>query len=134
MNKRDPYNFDSNKNPLAENLLKSYHTPDLEKAEDNDLEKSKGTIGETREWSGKKYKKQSNGKWKQVSYDHGGKDGVFTKKEHQEAADEAYDRMLRTASGSAAGDEYLTQRDLHEESAENLSDEEHEDDHFKESK
>lgn len=51
---RDPYNFDNNKNPLSHNLLKSYGIPELEKAEDNDLEKggegSKGgkVIGHTK--------------------------------------------------------------------------------------
>lgn len=63
---------------IRENIFKSYNTPDLEKSEENTLEKANNaTIGEIREWGGKKYKKQANGKWMQVS-DHG-----MTKQQHE---------------------------------------------------
>lgn len=49
---------------------------------DNDIEKGqKANIGEIRVWGGKRYKKQANGKWMEVS--HLGR----TNKEHTELAD-----------------------------------------------
>lgn len=67
---RDPYNFDNNKSPLAENLLKSYaNTESLQnhadKAEEVELEKGgkKAFIGEKRTFGGREYIRTTDG-WK----------------------------------------------------------------------
>lgn len=67
---RDPYNFDNNKSPLAENLLKSYtNTESLQnyadKVEEIELEKGskKAFVGEKREFGGRMYIKTTQG-WK----------------------------------------------------------------------
>lgn len=76
------------------------------------IEKSKGKkgiIGEIRTWNGKKYKKQPNGKWMEVSESHG-----KTSKEHREEAEKIIDN-----GGFAAGAEG------HIKHAEKLSDKEH---------
>lgn len=52
-----------------------------EEPNNSDIEKGgkPASIGEIRDWGGKKYKKQPNGKWMQVSESHG-----LTKKEHED--------------------------------------------------
>lgn len=89
------------------------------------IEKGKAAnIGEIREWSGKKYKKQSNGKWLEVSESHG-----KTKKEHEFESD------VKKESASLADkdkkdfvrDTKLESSKLHSEQASKLSDKEHSD-------
>ena len=65
----------SNKNEkIKEDIFKAYN--------DNLLKGGKkANVGEVREWSGKKFKKQANGKWVEVS-EHG-----MTKKEHETESD-----------------------------------------------
>lgn len=63
--------FEQNKQRLSQNLQESYLTEDeiISKSIDSDLlcKGKKANIGEIREWSGKKYQKQSDGTWKEVS-------------------------------------------------------------------
>lgn len=100
MNNRDPYNFDNNKNPLAENLLKSYANTEslqdyLNKAEEAELEKGgkKAFIGEKREFGGRMYIKTTQG-WKFF----GKGTGTKAKDHHEKHApstaktDEEYDK------------------------------------------
>ena len=75
MNKRDPYNFDNNKNPLSDNLLKLYRNDnDLQKALEDELEKGgkRAVIGERREFAGRMYIKTAEG-WKFVGKGTGSK-------------------------------------------------------------
>ena len=63
---------------LLTNALRAQKIDSFEKAITEDLSKGKAApIGEIRIWNGKKYKKQANGKWLEVS-EHG-----MTKKEHE---------------------------------------------------
>lgn len=78
----------------------------------------KGNIGEIRDWGGKKYKKQGNGKWMEVSESHG-----KTSKEHREEAEKIIDN-----GGFAAGAEG------HIKHAEKLSDKEHDESELEEDK
>lgn len=85
------------------------------------LEKGKSAmVGEIREWSGKKYKKQANGKWLEVS-EYG-----MTKKEHLESkrrANVSAETAFREARRSDL-DKYEKEQDKHREAISKLSDEE----------
>lgn len=102
------------------------------------IEKSKSAVtGEIREWSGKKYKKQPNGKWLEVS-EHG-----MIKTEHEEIADQKKKEAMeegdryrkeqgnkyRGFSGgtSARGSSLFAMHRAHKEVASKLSDKEHSD-------
>ena len=68
---------------------------EIEKSEEEDLEKAKtAIIGEVHTWNGKKFKKQPNGKWLEVSESH-----EMTKKEHSDkglhSGDESWAHTLR---------------------------------------
>jgi len=64
---------------LLTNALRAQKIDSFEKAITEDLSKGKAAnIGEIREWSGKKYKKQANGKWVEVS------EHKMTSKEHED--------------------------------------------------
>lgn len=61
----------------------------VKKSEDDDITKGgKAVVGEIRTWGGKKYKKQPNGKWMEVS-EHYGK----TKQEHQKISEESKSKL-----------------------------------------
>ena len=60
----------------ADDPITILQTPILESIE-KAMKGGKGLIGEVREWGGKKFKKQANGKWKEVSESH-----WMTRKEH----------------------------------------------------
>ena len=68
------------------NITNSEHNSAIQKAFGIDISKGgkKANIGEIRDWNGKKYKKQANGKWLEISF--GPKQGNhnMTKKEHEE--------------------------------------------------
>lgn len=64
-------------------ILKSYES-DIEKGK-------KANVGEIREWAGKRYRKQANGEWLEVS-EHG-----VTKKEHEKKEFEKYEQGDRVA-------------------------------------
>lgn len=85
------------------------------------LEKGKSAmIGEVREWQGKKYKKQANGKWLEVS------ELGMTKKEHLESkrrANVSAETAFREARRSDL-DKYEKEQDKHREAISKLSDEE----------
>jgi hypothetical protein len=69
--------YDSKGNEKSSSLQKAFQTLGINFNSNSVIEKSaKGMVGEIREWSGKKYKKQANGKWMQVS------DKGLTKREH----------------------------------------------------
>ena len=79
-------------------------------------------VGSTHEHNGKKYKKQANGKWLEVSESHG-----LTKKEHEFQSD-----VKKESASLAAKDKKYFTRDtklesakLHSEQASKLSDKEH---------
>ena len=110
------------KQELEEYVKKGFDEGRLSEDEYLDtIEKShKGTIGEIREWNGKKFKKQANGKWLQVS-EHG-----MTKEEHTDEA-----KNKRQIAWRTTDDEY--RKKFHDESksheikASSLSDKEHTD-------
>jgi glutathione peroxidase-family protein len=89
------------------------------------IEKSgKANIGDIHIWNGKKFKKQVNGKWVEVSESHG-----MTKKEHEFQSD-----VKKEAASLAAKDKKYFIRDtklesgkLHSEQASKLSDKEYSD-------
>ena len=84
------------------------------------IEKGKpATIGEIREWSGKKYKKQPNGKWLEVS-EHG-----MTKKEHEDRSEQ--EKFSHRGSGYKQVIEAKENSKKHSEQASTLSDKEHSD-------
>jgi hypothetical protein len=88
------------------------------------IEKSRAaTIGEIREWSGRKYKKQANGKWVEVS-EHG-----MTKKEHHTKAKEADDAITHRVGGSdeATMAAHDSRREKHLDISNKLSDKEYSD-------
>lgn len=68
---------------------------------------------------GKIYKLQGNGKYLEVSKEHG-----MTKIEHKKESDENHEAMLKTEAGSDEGEDYLFDRDLHDEYSNKLSDKE----------
>jgi len=87
---------------------------------DNDIEKGqKANIGEIHTWGGKKYKKQANGKWMEVS-EHG-----KTKEEHSDES-----KNKRVIAWNTKDDEYRKkysdESKLNEEAASKLSDKEDE--------
>lgn len=110
----------------------------IEKSVVDDIQKSKPAVaGEIREWSGKKYKKQPNGKWVEVSESHG-----MTKKEHQEKATIDSANAFRAAkksggksSNSIKYDEKSTELSIsghkHREISSKLSDKEHDEEELK---
>jgi len=69
-------------NQIKQNILNSYKTQEetISKNIKMDLivKGKKAVVGEVREWSGKKYKKQGNGKWVEIS------DKGKTRKEHED--------------------------------------------------
>lgn len=95
------------------------------KYEYNDIQKGgKGMVGEIREWSGKKYKKQASGKWVEVS------DKGMTQKEHSSKVKELKEQA-RNPKGS--GFKYDSKHpswktaEEHYEAGSKLSDKEHSD-------
>ena len=87
------------------------------------IEKSKSAVtGEIREWSGKKYKKQPNGKWLEVSESHG-----KNWKEHEREADKIIDEGRKTTHKPKEVESFEREADTHYEHAEKLSDKEHSD-------
>jgi hypothetical protein len=89
--------------------------------QENDIQKGKPAVaGEIREWSGKKMKKQPNGKWVEVS-EHG-----MSKKEHEGEAKD-YD-----SGGDKKGNSKRSQ--MEKESASKLSDKEYDDEELEEDK
>jgi hypothetical protein len=110
---RDHHRQEGYKKKAAEKNLKKSDSsnpffefePDINKASH-----SKAMVGEVREWSGKKYKKQSNGKWLEVSESH----GFLTKQEHKKESE--FFRSKHTGN-----------HNLHKKIASKLSDKEHSD-------
>lgn len=77
------------------------------------------TIGEIRDWNGKKFKKQNNGKWIEVS-EYG-----YTKETHERFAN---DNRVDTSNVPQSSLDYHTaQKKLHAEAASKLSSKEHSD-------
>jgi hypothetical protein len=79
------------------------------KYELNTIEKSshtKAMIGDERTWDGKRYKKQVNGKWLQVS------DAGMTKREH-------YDKAIEESNNSTLQSKSKEERDVHNEKSNN---------------
>jgi len=95
-----------------------------------DIQKGKvGMVGEIRTWSGKKYKKQANGKWLEVS------EGGATKKEHELEVNKYRSFSSGRAAGRAAEDKklgYMKEKTRHEVLADKLSDKELDDSDFEE--
>lgn len=79
----------------------------------------KGMVGEVREWNGKKFKKQGNGKWMIVS-EHG-----LTKKEHENQDQKYRDKFNRRIKHTPAWEELAAQSRLHEAAAKELDDKEY---------
>jgi hypothetical protein len=77
----------------------------------------KVNIGEIHDWNGKKFEKQANGKWKEVS-EHG-----KTKEQHRGMSD--VDRTLFNA-GNNVGDNFSRVKE-HQDLSDKLSDKEHTD-------
>lgn len=109
----------------AEKILACYTDSSLSscinKAQDSDIEKggSSAQIGEIREWKGKKYKKQTNGKWVEVS-EYG-----MTKKEHENATKSIQSKIgSQTSSKATSSKEGIR---THSKAASGLSDKEHSD-------
>lgn len=89
----------------------------LEKAGKN------AVIGEVRTWGGKKYKKQSNGKWMQVSESHG-----MTKKEHEARVPFHHAKTLGKVNNQKMADEqdkHFEEEEKHKTAASKLSDKEY---------
>ena len=89
-----------------------------------DIEKSKKAgVGEIHTWNGKRYRKEANGKWVEVS-EHG-----MSKKEHEDKAGEHRSNM-ETSNKKGEGHIYyreMAKRDEHKDVAGKLSDKEHTD-------
>lgn len=109
-----------------EEIIKSFDKDELDLVKRavviNHIEKgTKANIGEIREWSGKKYKKQPNGKWVEVSESHG-----LNKRDHEDEA-----KSKRVIAWNTKDDEYRKkfsdESKLNEEAASKLSDKEHSD-------
>ena len=103
----------------------------IQKSEVNDIEKGgkHGMVGEIREWNGKKFKKQSNGKWLEISESHG-----LTHKEHLEKID-SLEKQLPASSKDGGERKFMevrNEQDKHWEAKKKLSDKEHDDSHFQE--
>jgi len=104
-----------------DSLQKAAESKTLSGNGEDTLEKGKSaTVGETRNWNGKNYKKQPNGKWLEIS-EHG-----LTKKQHNKASDVIYNKMKR-GSHIDYDSNSLQERYKHEDAAEKLSDKEHSD-------
>lgn len=91
---------------------------------DNLIEKSHkaASIGDIHDWGGKKYRKQTNGKWLEVSESHG-----MTKNEHQEQSD-LYDRRhLAVLDSGVKNDLHFKNFIFHDNQASKLSNKEHSD-------
>lgn len=82
-------------------ILATYGITSIQKSQNDELEKGgkHGMIGEIRTWNGKRYKKQGNGKWLEVS-----RYGL-TKEEHEDRGAKAAER-----SQSAAYDKHDNER------------------------
>ena len=91
----------------------------ISKAFNNDIEKGgkKANIGEIRDWNGKKYKKQANGKWLEVSNNSGEKN--LTKKNHLD--------MMSLHSSADKNNRMNDKIEHHKNNAKLLSDKEHTD-------
>lgn len=87
------------------------------------LEKGKrANIGEIREWSGKKYRKEANGKWLEVS-EHG-----MTKKEHEAHHDKLKEGAAKfNDSNSQFHKDHINRANESLQSSKKLSDKEHSD-------
>jgi len=93
------------------NIIRKANIEAIEKSVSDDFQKGKAAnIGEIRTWSGKKYKKQTNGKWVEVS-EHG-----MTKEEHSKKVNE-----LASKKGEEIGYAH------HSKQSSKLSDKEHSD-------
>lgn len=112
------------------NIMKSFKVSDeeIEKSFSKDeldlIEKgAKANIGEIRDWGGKKYKKQPNGKWLEVS-EHG-----MTKKEHKDKAEEHYKNIGKFLDENNVdyADKEQGRNVIHNTIASKLSDKEHSD-------
>lgn len=79
-------------------------------------------VGSTHEHNGKKYKKQSNGKWLEVSESHS-----KTWKEHERIADKIIDEGRKTTHKPKEVESFEKEADTHYEYVYNLSDKEHTD-------
>lgn len=114
-------------NLSKEDIIKSFSRQELEliKSEFKNLEDviekshKAATIGEIREWSGKKYKKQPNGKWLEISESQG-----MTKKQHNYQAN--YSKEM-SEKPSLHTSKYEDAEKWHKTEASKLSDKEHSD-------
>lgn len=104
---------------LLSNALRVQKIDSFEKAITEDLAKGKAaTIGEIRIWNGKKYKKQPNGKWLEVS-EHG-----MARREHEQEI--KYHQKVEENRGNEISDRRKAQdeQDKHHKAASKLSDKE----------
>lgn len=104
----------------------------------NDIEKGHtANIGEIHTWNGKKYKKQANGKWKEVSESH-----RMTKEEHEEKAKFHYEEGAKNRNialnivrntgkknlsnkNEKLATQHFKEDDIHNNEAKNLDDKEY---------
>lgn len=93
-----------------------------EYGEDNIEKGNKAVVGEIRTWGNKKYKKQPNGKWVEVSESHG-----MTKEEHQKKSD------AQLKGKGLINRERLNIHIMHGEAASKLSDKEYSDEELNKS-
>ena len=90
----------------------------IEKSVVEDIQKSKPAVaGEIREWSGKKFKKQGNGKWVEVSDSH-----EISKKDHEYQSKERLEESKKPSMHTALKED---ESKWHKEQAEKLSDKEY---------
>lgn len=112
-------------------ILATYGVTPIQKSEEDSLEKGgkQGMVGEIREWDGKKFKKQSNGKWLEVS-EHG-----MTKKEHGKIVDHTAKEWSKTQKNiftarTENAKKLANDNAKHRENFEKLSDKEYDDSNF----
>lgn len=96
----------------AQNIAKSFQSSD----EDSIQKGKSATVGEIREWGGKKYKKQPNGKWMEVSRH------KMTRKEHEAMHKLITDNPTEEEKQST---HYRGQVKLHQNALDKLSDKEY---------
>lgn len=105
-----------------------WHREQASKLSDKEYSDEELSGGEIRDWGGKKYKKQPNGKWLEVS-EHG-----MTKKEHVFQ----YGKHLKDAEERGVSDEdhkkHIREANNHDTIQEKLSDKEYDDTDFEEKK
>lgn len=131
-------NFKNEQRRVAANVAASFTAPQaIEKANQDELggnpseriEKNMkemyfekggmGVAGEVRTWGGKKYKKQSSGKWMQVSESHG-----LTRKEHAEKNQE-YSKKISSIENEEEINKYVDRAKKHTDTAFKLDDKEY---------